>query len=106
MKSAGVQMGFGTDLLGSHHKVRDIEFGLRHEVLSPFEILHSATAVNAEILQRRDELGVIKTGALADLIVVDGNPLVDLSLLESNGRHLAQIMLDGRLVKGSTRIDV
>jgi imidazolonepropionase-like amidohydrolase len=99
MKEAGVKMGFGTDLLGDHHTRQGTEFTLRSEVLSPFEILHSATAVNAEILQMKGRLGVVQEGALADLIVVDGDPLRDIQLLAANGRHLTHIMADGRLLK-------
>lgn len=99
MKRAGVKMGFGTDLLGDHHVRQGTEFTLRSHVLTPFDILHSATVVNAEILQMKDKLGVIKPGAFADLLVVDGNPLEDISLLAANGRHLEHIMVDGRFIK-------
>lgn len=99
MKRAGVKMGFGTDLLGEQHTRQGTEFTIRNEVLSAYDILHSATAVNAEILQMKDKLGVVKVGALADLLVVDGNPLQDLNLLAANGRYLTHIMIDGRFIK-------
>jgi len=99
MKSAGVKMGFGTDLLGEQHVRQCTEFAIRKEVLSPFEILHSATAVNAEILMKEGVLGIVKEGAMADLIVVDGDPLDDVSLLENNGESLPVIMRGGELVK-------
>ncbi len=97
-KQAGVRLGFGTDLLGETHDQQSREFTLRAQVLTPAEILHSATAVNAEILNRSGELGTIAPGARADLLVVDGNPLDDLSLLEEQGKHLAVVMQDGELV--------
>jgi imidazolonepropionase-like amidohydrolase len=99
MKRAGVKMGFGTDLLGDQNARRGMEFTLRREVLSPFEILHSATSVNAEILQMQGKLGVIRPGALADLLVVDGNPLADLACLAQGGRYLTHIMVGGRFMK-------
>ena len=99
MKRAGVKMGFGTDLLGEHHPRRGMEFTLRAEVLSPFDILHSATAINAEILGMQGKLGTVKVGAFADVLIVDGDPLANIDLLASNGRHLTHIMLDGRFVK-------
>lgn len=99
MKKAGVCMGFGTDLLGDQHTRQGTEFTIRSEVLTPFDILHSATAVNAEILQRKGRLGVVKPGALADLLVVDGNPLEDIRLLAEGGKHLSHIMVDGKLAK-------
>lgn len=99
MKRAGVKLGFGTDLLGEHHTRRGAEFSIRSEVLTPFDILHSATAINAEILQMEGRLGVVKSGALADLLVIDGDPLKDIQLLAENGRHLTHIMVDGRFIK-------
>jgi imidazolonepropionase-like amidohydrolase len=99
MKSAGVKTGFGTDLLGEHHTRECTEFSIRRRMVSAFDILHSATAVNAEILQMQGKLGVIKEGAFADLLVVDGNPLEDIELLAANGRHLTHIMTAGRFVK-------
>lgn len=99
MKRAGVKMGFGTDLLGEQHTRQGTEFSLRREVLQPFDILQSATTVNAEILGMKGRLGVIQPGALADLLVVAGNPLRDVDVLAANGRCLTHIMADGRWVK-------
>ncbi|MBW1687183.1 MAG: amidohydrolase family protein [Deltaproteobacteria bacterium] len=96
-KAAGVPMGFGTDLLGETHEQQSREFSIRAQVLSQAEILRSATVVNAEILNRSGELGVISPGALADLLVVDGDPLENLSLLEKQGKHLPVIMKGGQL---------
>jgi imidazolonepropionase-like amidohydrolase len=99
MKRARVKMGFGTDLLGEQHPRRGTEFTIRREVLTPADILRSATSVNAEILQMAGKLGVVKPGAFADLLVVDGDPLRDIGLLAEGGRHLTHIMVDGRFVK-------
>jgi imidazolonepropionase-like amidohydrolase len=99
MKKAGVKMGFGTDLLGPQHVRRGEEFTLRNQVLAPFDILHSATAINAELLQMAGRLGVVKEGALADLLLVDGDPMTNIELLAANGRFLTHIMLDGKFVK-------
>jgi imidazolonepropionase-like amidohydrolase len=97
-RAAGVPMGLGTDLLGETHDQQSREFAIRAQVLSPAEILRSATVVNAEILRRSGELGVVEPGALADLLVVDGDPLENLSLLEEQGKHLPVVMKAGRLV--------
>lgn len=97
-KRAGVKMGFGTDLLGDLHGHQSEEFLIRSEVLSPLEILQSATVTNAEILNMTGELGVIAPGALADILVVDGNPLKDLNLLQDQGAHLPVIMKSGELI--------
>ena len=99
LKRAGVKVGFGTDLLGILHREQSREFLLRAEVLSPLEVLRSATSVNAELLGRAGELGVIAPGAVADLIVVDGNPLKDLGVLQEEGRYIPVIMKAGELHK-------
>jgi imidazolonepropionase-like amidohydrolase len=97
LKTAGVQIGFGTDLLGPLHTYQSREFLLRAEVLAPPDILISATSVNAELLNQSGILGVVAVGAVADLLVVDGNPLTDLGLLQEEGRHLPVIMKAGVL---------
>jgi imidazolonepropionase-like amidohydrolase len=51
--------------------------------------------VNAEILGRSGELGTIRPGALADLLVVDGNPLEDPSLLADPESHLDAVVKGG-----------
>ncbi len=99
--AAGVKLGFGTDLLGELRANQSREFSLRAEAQSPRDVLASATAVNAEILGRTGELGVIAPGAMADLLLVDGDPLSDLNLLQEQGRHLALIMKAGVLHKAS-----
>ncbi|MFI4994948.1 MAG: amidohydrolase family protein [Hyphomicrobiales bacterium] len=94
-KAAGVKMGHGSDLEGELHPYQSEEFRLKAEVLSPHEVIACATETNAEILGMAGKLGVIAAGALADLLVVDGNPLKNLRLLEGQGRHLLAIMKDG-----------
>ena len=54
---------------------------------------------NAELMNQEGELGVLATGAKADLLVVDGNPLDDIGLLLNQGQHLPIIMRDGRIYK-------
>jgi imidazolonepropionase-like amidohydrolase len=98
-KAAGVKVGFGTDLLGETHHYQSLEFSIRAQVLSPFEVIQSATVVNAELLNRCGELGVVAVDALADLIVVNGNPLDDLNLLQEQGKHLPLIMKGGTIYK-------
>ncbi len=98
-REAGVRMGFGTDLLGAMQVHQSREFSIRAAVLSPAEIIRSATATNAELLQMTGKLGVVAPGAIADLLVVDGNPLKKLSLLEGQGAHLKAIIKGGRFFK-------
>jgi imidazolonepropionase-like amidohydrolase len=72
----------------------------------PVEILKMATAVNGELLAMSGprnpypgRLGVIEAGALADLIVVDGDPLANLNLIADPEKNFLVIMKDGRVVK-------
>jgi imidazolonepropionase-like amidohydrolase len=94
-----VRIGFGTDLLGPMHRHQSHEFVVRAEAMRPFDIIRSATIVNADILNRTGELGVIAPGARADLIAVDGDPLADIALLDGEGVHLTHIMKDGVFYK-------
>jgi imidazolonepropionase-like amidohydrolase len=98
-KRAGVPVGFGSDLLGQLQPEQSREFLLRREVLSPAEIIRQATLIGAEIVRMRGRLGIVRPGALADLLVVDGDPLKRIELLAGQGEHLALIMKGGRLVK-------
>jgi imidazolonepropionase-like amidohydrolase len=97
-KAAGVKMGFGTDIIGDQ-ELHTQEFLLRAEVLPVHEVIASATRVGAEVLRREGQLGVIAPGATADILVVDGNPLKNISLLAGHGEHLLVIMKDGRFHK-------
>ncbi len=99
MKEAGVRMGFGTDLLGSLHVRQSTEFTLRAQVLPAIDVLRSACSVNAELLGQAGMLGSIRAGAAADLLVVDGNPLEDISILATGGDRLSVIMSEGRFHK-------
>jgi imidazolonepropionase-like amidohydrolase len=99
MKRAGVRMGLGTDLLGSLHVRQSTEFTLRARVLPPIDVLRSACAVNAELIGQAGKLGCIREGAMADILVVDGNPLDDISVLGSGGDRLSVIMKNGNFHK-------
>ncbi|MEJ8574188.1 metal-dependent hydrolase family protein [Microbaculum marinum] len=96
MKDAGVKVGFGTDLIGAIQPMQCIEFSLRAPVFSNFEILHQATGMNAEIIGAKGDLGTIAADAYADIIVVDGNPLEDLKLMEDDGAHIPIVMKGGQ----------
>ena len=98
-RSAGVPMGFGTDLLGETHDHQSEEFTIRSKVLPPAEVIRSATRVNAEILGRAGELGVVAPGAMADLLVVDGDPLADVSVLADPESRIALILKGGAIVR-------
>jgi len=100
---AGVRVGFGTDLLGETHRAQSKELRLRNEVQSPLDVLRSATLVNAELLGKVGELGVVAPGAAADLLLVDGDPLADLAVLDGQGEHIDLIARAGEVVHDRVR---
>ncbi|MEX3928386.1 amidohydrolase family protein [Paraburkholderia sp. BR10936] len=96
-KRAGVKMGFGTDLLGPSHRMQSDEFTIRAQVLTPGEIISSATTIGAEILGMTGKLGRLAPGAYADVLVVDGDPLRDLGCLGGQGDHIPLVMKGGHV---------
>ena len=99
MKKAGLAMAYGSDLLGDMHKYQSEEFVIRGRALPAHEVIASATHVAAKLLKLEGKIGTIAPGAHADLIVVDGDPLKDLSLLTRQGRHIPLIMKGGAFMK-------
>ncbi len=99
---------FGTDMVASieSKKAQVTEFTLRKEWFSNAEILRQATSLNAEVLELSGprnpypgKLGVIEEGAYADILLINGNPLEDLSILTTPEKTLALIMKDGEIYK-------
>ena len=82
---AGAYMGVGTDAaspLNFHTEAMWYEMkALVESGMTPIQVISAATKTNAEILGRFDELGTLERGKLADIIVVDGNPLADIDAL-------------------------
>lgn len=102
------KIAFGTDVICDPKMMANLgqEFVLRSQWFEPAEILRQATSQNAELLAMSGPrnpypgaLGVIEEGALADLLVMRGNPLSDLSILTRPTENLAVIMKDGQLFK-------
>ena len=92
----GGDYGFPTSPHGTY--ARDLALFVDILGFSPVETLVAATKHGGEIMGRPQELGVITVGALADLLVVAGDPLADLTLLQDRG-NLRHIMKDGILHK-------
>jgi len=97
---AGLKLAYGTDISRSPELQSD-EFLLRAEVQKPEEIIRSATLIGAEVVRMEGKLGVVAADAIADLLVVDGNPLEDLRLLTGQGAFMPVIMKDGEFVKNT-----
>jgi imidazolonepropionase-like amidohydrolase len=109
-KKHKAKIAIGTDLVGvaSEKSKQAFELENRLKWFTPFEILNQATANNAELMSWSGPrnpypgtLGVIEEGAYADLLLVDGNPLEDLTLLSDPGENLDFIMKDGVIYKNT-----
>lgn len=101
LQSAGVPMAYGTDLLGEGHSRQNEEFKIRARVLPAKDIFASATTVAADLLGLTGTLGVVREGAMADLLAVRGNPLVDISPLADPYKDIVMVMKSGRIHRGS-----
>jgi imidazolonepropionase-like amidohydrolase len=99
MRRNNLKVGFGTDLLGSQQDRQGSEFALRAQVFTPLEIMQQATWISAELLRMERQLGRVAPGYVADLIVVDGDPLGDIACLGQGGANLPVILQGGRFHK-------
>ncbi len=92
---AGGRLGMGGDYgfaWNPHgHYARELTFFVKHVGFTPLETITCATKFGAEIMGRGDEIGTLETGKLADVLVVDGDVLADISLLEDRSRFVAVI---------------
>lgn len=77
---------------------RDLEFFVKYLGFTPAQALRSATQLGGQLMMRPNDLGLVKEGYLADLLLIDGDPLANLSILRQPDRILA-VMKDGEFVK-------
>jgi imidazolonepropionase-like amidohydrolase len=110
-KKYKLKMAIGTDILfaPSVAKLQNAEIAKLIEWFTAAEVLAMVTGTNGELLQLSGprnpypgKLGVVEQGALADLLLVDGNPLADIRLIADPHRKFVVIMKDGKLVKNAT----
>lgn len=109
-KKYNLKTAFGTDILFSQRLAqRQGELLVKFtRWYTPAETLVMATGTNAELLAMSGErnpypgkLGVVEKGALADLLLVDGDPIADIKLLTDPARNLVVIMKDGKIYKNT-----
>jgi imidazolonepropionase-like amidohydrolase len=108
-KKHGIKVAWGTDTLFNAHLASRQGEQLAKMVrwYTPAEVLTMATYANAQLLTMSGprnpypagSLGVIEAGALADMLLIDGNPLEDITLIEQSETAMVVIMKDGRIVK-------
>lgn len=97
--AAGVQIALGTDAGAFRHGENAIEFQHLVEAgMSPMQAIVAGTSAGARCMGLGDEVGVLRNGMLADLLVVDGDPLDDVRILQNRDR-LKLIMQDGKIIK-------
>jgi len=110
VKKFGIKTAWGSDVLFSPALTPRQNFMLTHlsNWFTNAQVLQAATSVNADLLYLSNmrnpypgKLGVIEKDAFADLLVIDGNPLDDIRLLEDPGKNLAVIMKDGAIHKNT-----
>jgi imidazolonepropionase-like amidohydrolase len=110
VRKYGIKTAWGSDILFSPELTLRQSIMLTHlsRWFTNAEALRMATSVNAELLALSNlrnpypgKLGVIEKGAFADMLVVNGNPLENIRLIEDPGRNLAVIMKDGRIHKNT-----
>jgi imidazolonepropionase-like amidohydrolase len=98
---AGGRLGMGGDYgfawtpHGTYAK--ELAFFVKHVGLTPLEVIKCATKTGAEIMGRGQEFGTLEAGNLADILVVDGDVVADISILEDRSRFIA--VMQGGVVK-------
>jgi imidazolonepropionase-like amidohydrolase len=97
----GVPVVFGTDLLGHMHDRQSGEFDLRAPAMSPAQMLQSATFTAAQLLREEGRIGELAAGAWADVLLVDGDPTRELSMLTQPDSGIAVIVQAGKVVKNA-----
>ncbi len=120
VRNAGLPLVAGTDAVGSpdYRYVNPPGFSLHAELatyvaegLTPREALQAATLNPAKFLRATDSLGTVAPGKLADLVLLDANPLADITnttlirAVVANGRYYDRAELDGLLVRARARTD-
>ncbi len=111
IKKHQLTIGFGTDQFGSSDamKRQSEEFATRAKYFTNREILDQLYRINVEILEMsgllnpysEGKLGVIEPGAYADILIVDGNPLEDITVLGDYEEKILVIMKDGKIFKNT-----
>jgi imidazolonepropionase-like amidohydrolase len=97
LKKAGVKIAYGSDLLGASQRLQSDEFKIRSRVMSNFDVIQSATLIGAEVLNQVGQLGRIQEGAIADMLLVDGNPYQNIDCMLGQGDHIELVMKAGKI---------
>lgn len=96
---AGVTICHGSDLLGPLWVEQSKEFGIRAQALSAAKILQGATVNAARMLKQESFLGQIKDGFAADVLVLNANPLENITILDEPEKNILAVLKNGRVYK-------
>jgi imidazolonepropionase-like amidohydrolase len=104
-----IALGSDTFLSKEAYELQALEWTARAKLFTPPEILRQATSIGAELIElsgprnryREGSLGVIEEGAYADLLLIEGNPLKDITILSDPEANLRLIMKDGVIYKNT-----
>lgn len=100
-QSKGVKICYGSDLLGACAGYQTQEFFIRGKIQTAQQVLLSATVTPAEMNGLGDRLGQIKPGFIADLLMMNSNPLEDIAVLDEPETNLVLIMKEGRIYQST-----
>jgi len=98
-KTAGVELGFGTDLLGEAHHLQNQEFAIRANLEPAADVLRSMFVTNAKLCKMQGQIGTVTAGAFADLIVSRINPLEDLAGMAEPDANFTTIIRQGEPIR-------
>ena len=105
MKEAGIKIlvggDYGLDIAPHGTYAKDLEYYVNLFGFSNAEALHCATSMGGEAMNNDGLLGTIEEGKLADLVIIDGNPLEDITILQDH-KKIKAVMKDGLIYQGLT----
>ena len=96
---AGCKIASGSDLLGPMQVNKGLELELKARVLGAMGAIVATTKTNSELLKREKDLGTLAPGKLADLILVNGDPLKDIRIFQEYREKISVIIQGGRVYK-------
>ena len=105
MKEAGIKIlvggDYGLDIAPHGTYAKDLEYYVNLFGFSNAEALQSATSLGGEAMDNNGSLGTLEEGKLADLVIIDGNPLEDITVLQDH-KKIKAVIKDGRIYQGLT----